>query len=62
MFVVVLALVVAFSSAFQTWVARRVIASRPGVQVTVGSVSAGMKRVELKNLRYVLPGAVLTIP
>lgn len=61
-FVVGLALVVAFSSTFQTWAARRVIASRPGMQVTVGSVSAGMKRVELKNLRYVLSGAVLTIP
>jgi hypothetical protein len=61
-FVVGLALLVAFSSSFQTWAARRWMAARPGMEVTVGSVSAGLKRVELKNLHYVQSGAVLTIP
>jgi hypothetical protein len=56
------ALAVVFSSTFQTWAARRAIASQPGLHASVGSVSAGMKRVELKDLRYVHAGAVLTLP
>jgi hypothetical protein len=59
---VVLAVVVAFSSAFQTWAVRKAIGGRPGLQVTVGNVSAGLGRVELSDVRYVQSGAVLTLP
>lgn len=57
-----LAVAVAFNSAFQTWAARKAIASQPGVRASVGSVSAGMKRVVLKELRFQQDGAVLTVP
>ena len=56
------AVVVAFSSGFQTWVLRRFIASRPGLRAEVGEVSVGLNRVELKNLRYEQGGAVLMVP
>src|SRR6186997_2651490 len=58
----VLAVVVAFSSTFQTWVVRRAIADRPGLKMTVGSVSAGLSRVELKDVRFDQDGALLTVP
>src|SRR5688500_6691147 len=63
--VVVLLLIgvaVAFNSSFQTWVVRREIAKHPGLQLTVGSVSAGLGRVELKDVRFIKEGAVLTLP
>src|SRR5687768_3901148 len=58
----VLVVAVAFNSSFQTWVARRAIASQPGVHATVGSVSAGMKQVHLKDLRFEHGGVVLILP
>src|SRR4051812_22143550 len=56
------AIAIAFSSGFQTWAARKAIGSQPGLTGTVESVSAGLKRVELKNLRLERDGAVLTVP
>lgn len=53
---------VLFNATFQTWAARRAIASQPGVQATLGELSAGMKRVTLKDLRYEHAGAVITLP
>ena len=57
-----LGVAVVFSSTFQTWAVRRAIASEPGLGMTVESVSAGMKRVEVKNLRFERDGIVLTLP
>jgi hypothetical protein len=53
---------VAFTSAFQTWAARRALAARPDLTGTVESVSAGLKRVEVRNVRIERNGAVLTLP
>ena len=58
----VAAVVVAFNSSFQTWVARRALASRPALHTTIGSVAAGLSHVEVKNLRVESHGAVLTLP
>ncbi len=57
-----IALGVLFNSTFQTWAARRAIAAQPGVQASLGELSAGMKRVTLKDLRYEHAGAVITLP
>ncbi|MDO8542783.1 MAG: hypothetical protein Q7S40_20270 [Opitutaceae bacterium] len=57
-----IAVAVGFSSWFQTWAARRALASQPGWSGSIGSVSAGLKRVELKNVRVERDGAVLTVP
>ena len=59
---VIAAVVVAFNSSFQTWAARRVLAKQPGLQATLGSVSAGLGRVELRNFRAEVNGAILTLP
>lgn len=53
---------VAFSSGFQTWAARKALASRPDVKGTIDSVSAGLKRVEIRQARLEKDGAVLTLP
>jgi hypothetical protein len=55
-------LAVAFSSRFQTWAARRAVADQPGMTITLGSVSAGLARVNLRDVRVERDGAVLTLP
>lgn len=52
----------AFNSTVQTWVARRVLANRPALHVTLGSVAARPGRVELREVRVASHGAVLTLP
>lgn len=60
---VLLALViVASTSAFQTWAARRAIAARPEMKATVGSVSAGMGRTEIHDLRVEHKGVSILLP
>lgn len=56
------AIAVAFNSTFQTWAARKAIASNPDLRATIGEVSAGTREVALRNLKYELNGAVLTLP
>jgi hypothetical protein len=58
----VLALAIAFSSGFQTWAARRALASHPELTGTIGRVSAGLGRVEARDVRLERDGAVLTLP
>ena len=59
---VVLAVAVVFNASFQTWAARKAIASQPGLRLTVGKVSAGMNRVDVSALQFEQDGAVLTVP
>ena len=56
------AVFVARNPRVQTWAARRVLATHPEIGATLGSVSAGLGRVEIKNLRVEAHGAVLTLP
>lgn len=56
------AVVVAFNSGFQTWAARKALAGRPDLKGTVESVSAGLKRVEIRHARLERDGAILTLP
>ena len=53
---------VVFSSRFQTWAVRKTIAGRADVTGTVEAVSAGLKRVEIRNARIERQGAVLMLP
>lgn len=57
-----IAVAVALSSSFQTWAARRALASQPHVRGSVGLVSAGLNRVELRDATFQAHGAVLTLP
>jgi hypothetical protein len=52
----------AFNSGVQTWAAKRVLASQPGLRASLGSLSAGLGRVELQSVRAEQSGAVLTLP
>src|SRR5580698_1340679 len=56
----VLALVVAFLPAFQTWAAGKVLARVPGSSVE--RVSIGVGRASASGLRVEVDGAVLTVP
>lgn len=56
------AVAVAFNSGVQTWGARKALAGQPGLKSELGSVSAGLHRVEVAGLRLESNGAVLTLP
>ena len=58
----VVVVLLAFTSAVQTWAARRVLASSPELQGEVGKVDVGLKRTYVENLRLRQPGMVLTVP
>jgi hypothetical protein len=59
---VCIAIGVACTSGFQTWAVRRVLASQPGLDASVGGVSVGFGRVTLKDLRCRTGGGVLSLP
>jgi hypothetical protein len=62
---VVLALIaaaVASNGPFQTWCARRALVAQPGLTGTLGSLSAGLGRIEAGQLQLESRGAVLTLP
>lgn len=59
---VVVAAIVVFNSSFQTWLVRRTLAAHPEYRASVGSVSAGLKRVALRNVRVERDAVVLTVP
>ncbi len=56
------AVLLAFNSGFQTWIARRQLAARPELGATIGTVAAGLHRVEVKNVKVDSHGVVLTLP
>ncbi|MBP6506330.1 MAG: AsmA family protein [Opitutaceae bacterium] len=53
---------VASTSAFQTWVARRVLAAQPAVRITLQRVAGGLHGVKLEQVRVDYEGASLTLP
>ncbi len=59
---VLIALLIAFSTSFQTWAARRALAGQPDLRGNVGEVSAGWRHVEIRDLHLEKDGAVLTLP
>lgn len=59
---VLIAVLVALNSSVQTWAARRVLAQQRDVTGTLGSLSAGLRRVEVRDLHVESRGALLTLP
>lgn len=53
---------VVFTDSFQTWAVRRALAGRPDLGVSVGTVSVGLNRVELRDWRVARDGLILTLP
>lgn len=63
--VVVIGLVagaIVFTSRFQTWAVRRVLADHPEFNVTVGRVHAGWQRITLQDVRWEPDGLVVVAP
>ncbi len=58
----VLAAGLAFNSSFQTWAVRRALAGQPGVEVSLGRVSAGWQQVRLEQVQARFPGGSLRLP
>ncbi len=58
----VVAVGVASTSWFQTWAARLALASNPALRGSIGTVSAGYRRIHLEDLHLERSGAVLTVP
>lgn len=56
------ATLLAFTPAVQTWAARRALAGQPGYQITLGRVAAGLHAVKLESVRYQSGGAILDLP
>ena len=66
---VALVVALAFVPAVQTWLVERALAGRPGLTVSVESISAGLSRVHMANLRLrhdtgglILPSLEATLP
>lgn len=53
---------VAFTSSFQTWAARKAIAQQSDARITVERVSAGLRRVQVEQVKIEQPGLALTLP
>lgn len=53
---------VAFNSGVQTWALRRTLAKSPDLRASLGSVSAGVREVDLRDLEYRDGAAVLSVP
>lgn len=56
---VVLAVVLAFTPAVQTWAVRRAVSGQPGLVIEVGHVAAGLSAAELLDVRVVQDGVVI---
>ena len=52
----------AFVPAVQTWAVRKAVAGRPGLKLEVGRVAAGLSTTEIRDLRLVQDGLVITAP
>ena len=55
------AVAVVFTSTFQTWAVRRVLAAQPGMGLSIGRVSAGLNHLTLENLRVGQPGMTVSV-
>ncbi len=58
---VVLAVVLAFTPAVQTWAVRRAVSGQPGLVIEVGHVAAGLSAAELRDVRVVQDGVVIVV-
>ena len=54
--------ILAMTPIVQTWVGQMVLDRHPGLNGSLGSLSAGFSKVEIEDLRLTVGGAKLTIP
>ena len=53
---------IAFTSGFQTWVARKALAAQPGYAATLGRVSVGFHQAHVEDLRLEQGGVTVVVP
>lgn len=58
---VLLAVVLAFTPAVQTWAVRRAVSGQPGLAIEIGHVAAGLSSAELRDVRVVQDGVAVTV-
>ena len=58
---VLLAVMLAFTPGVQTWAVRRALAGQPGLSIDVGHVAAGLSSAELREVRVVQDGTVVSV-
>ena len=58
----VVILVLAFTSSVQTWATRRALGGQTDMKAGIGRVSAGLKLIELTDIKIEKPGFALTLP
>jgi len=58
----IMVLVLAFQSSVQTWAARRALGGQADIKGGIGRVSAGLKLIELTDIKIEKPGFALTLP
>ena len=56
----IMVLVLAFQSSVQTWAARRALGGQADIKGGIGRVSAGLKLIELTDIKIEKPGFALT--
>ncbi|OIR04384.1 putative assembly protein [mine drainage metagenome] len=56
-----IALVLAFTPTIQTWAARKAVAGIAGTQISIGRVSAGLSSADLRDIRVVQAGRVISV-
>src|SRR4051812_31504474 len=56
------AVAAAFNSSVQTWAVRHQLAKYPNLHLTIGKVDAGLRRVELRDVRLERSGTTVTMP
>ncbi len=58
----VVALMLAFTPSVQTWAVRRAMAAEPGVEFSLGRISAGINKVRVERLHWRQDGVDLILP
>ena len=58
---VLLAVLLAFTPGVQTWAVRRVLSGQPGLSLEVGHVAAGLTSAELRDVRVVQDGTIVSV-
>jgi len=56
---VLLMVILAFTSSVQTWAVRRALTGQPGLTMAVGNVAAGLTSTELRDVRVEQDGVII---
>ena len=58
---VIIGVILAFTSGVQTWAVRRALAGQPGLKAEIGRVSAGLSAADLRDVRVEQDGIIIVM-